>query len=218
MRDRNRWMIQGATSGLVFATFAVIAGFLVEWPGSDILSAGIIAFCGGAALEHFMRRHYGVAWIFIVAGVGMGFFMIHAETALKATVEDAASAVGSGTNGPRSAGAGEAGAPGRSTRKPSNEDKRRAPADEESKPAPRTTVQVHNPNAFPVSVAYEYAGGTLQLGSLAGEATDTFDIPSTAAIELGAFVATVGDRTARTRILLRRGQTHQIDLPFLGDR
>ncbi len=214
MRDRNRWMIQGATSGLVFATFAVIAGVLVDWPAKDVLSAGFVAFCGGTALEHFMRRHYGLAWIFIAAGLGLGFFMMHADAELKATVKDAAATVGSGTT----RAPGDAGITGRRNT-PKKKDEERAPVERDGSaaetPAAATIVQVRNPNAVPVSVEYEYPGGTLQLGGIAAEGSGTFEIPSTAPIELGTFAATYDGRTVRTRIFLRRGRTHQVDLPSI---
>lgn len=216
MRDRNRWMIQGAISGLVFATFAMIAGFLVDWPATDVLSAGVIAFCGGTALEHFMRRRYGVAWIFIVAGVGMGFFMMQADTKLENSVKDATAAVGSGGQAPTETPPGETGQAA-STTKPKKEERKPAPADAATKPPVRTVVQVHNPNGIAVSLTYEYVGGSVPLGSLGPQATASFEVPASAPVELGTFAATSGGHTVRARVLLRRGQTHQVDLPFIDN-
>ena len=219
MREPYGSIVQGSASALLFGAFAVTAGVLVGWPASDILTAAIVACCGGFALEHFLRRHYMVAGIFIAGGLALVFSSMRARVDLGSAI---GSAVGTeaGYSGPTGTASGS------SERRGSDQaERRRAREEKAGAPAARaqaadtipTTVEIHNPASVGVSVTYDYPGGSLPLGSVGPGGTAIFEIPLPTILELGTFTARAGDRTVRTRAWLRPRRAHQVELPSIDN-
>ncbi len=218
MREPSGSFLQGAASALIFAAFAVLAGAVVGWPASDILSAGIVAGCGGAALDYFLRRHYGMAGAFIVLALGLTAYTLRPDVDAGATIRGAATDEGESGGafpGPRSASA-----QGRERK----HDNRHETGDQGSarplatgSPADTipTTLEVHNPASVPVSVSYEYPGGSIALGAVAAGGTATFAIPLPGPLELGTIIGRAGDRSVRTHVWLRPRRAHQVELPSI---